>query len=108
MADDITLEQFSDDAEVYIGKRVMKVAVPTIDEVTTNTCLNVAGQKVGVNENFHLTGSPAPFGRDLAYPPFHWNCRTIVVMDIEGFTVVNDKAIKKDAKAQKKENKKNK
>lgn len=103
--DEITLEQFDKTKQNYIGKKIVKVAVPVIDKRTTRTCLNVAGQRKDVTEKFHLTGSPAPFGRDLDYPPFHWNCRTVVLMDIEDVTAVNSKAIKKTAVEQKRVNK---
>jgi hypothetical protein len=104
----VELEQFYEDRKLYQGRKIVKVAVPRIDDRTTRTCLNVAGQRKGVDEKFHLTGSPAPFGRDLDYPPFHWNCRTVVLMDIEGVTTVNSKEIKKDATKQKRTNKENK
>lgn len=102
---EITLEEFNKKKVSYVGKKIVKVAVPVIDQRTTRTCLNVAGQRKDVNENFTLTGSPAPFGRSLAYPPFHWNCRTVVLMDIEDISAVDSKSIKKSAVAQKRENK---
>jgi len=50
-------------------------AVAAIDERTTDCCLNVHGQIVGMEEDFSLTGTPR-FADNLRDPPFHWNCRT--------------------------------
>ncbi len=53
----------------------MRQAVAAIDERTTDCCLKVHGQVVGLNKDFHLTGTPR-FADHVRNPPFHWNCRT--------------------------------
>lgn len=53
----------------------MRQAVAAIDERTTDCCLRVHGQVVGMNQDFHLTGTPR-FGEYLRNPPFHWYCRS--------------------------------
>ncbi len=55
----------------------VRQAVAQIDEHTTQTCLNVHGQIVGWNENFHLTGTPR-YADDMFDPPFHRGCRTAI------------------------------
>lgn len=52
-------------------------AVAVIDERTTQTCRNVNGQVVGLNEPFRLTGG---FAGSMMNPPFHPACRTTVAM----------------------------
>lgn len=54
-------------------------AIAAIDERTTETCLRVHGQVVGLNEDFRLTGTPR-FADRLRHPPFHWYCRTSVAL----------------------------
>lgn len=58
---------------------VVRQAVAQIDDATTQTCLNVHGQVVEVDEDFHLTGTPK-FATDMHSPPFHYNCRTAVAI----------------------------
>jgi len=53
----------------------MRQAVAAIDERTTDCCLRVHGQVVGMNQDYHLTGTPR-FGEYLRNPPFHWYCRS--------------------------------
>jgi hypothetical protein len=53
-------------------------AVAAIQANTTDTCLAVHGQIVGVDEPFTLTGEPR-FADQMMYPPFHWSCRSAVV-----------------------------
>ena len=57
----------------------MRQAIAAIDERTTETCLEVNGQVVGMDEDFHLVGTPryADYLRD---PPFHNYCRTSVAL----------------------------
>jgi hypothetical protein len=50
-------------------------AIAAIDQVTTDCCLRVHGQVVGLDEEFHLTGTPR-FADRIMRPPFHWWCRT--------------------------------
>lgn len=54
-------------------------AIAAIDQVTTDCCLRVHGQVVGMNENFRLTGTPR-FADEMHDPGFHWNCRTSVAL----------------------------
>ena len=50
-----------------------------IDERTTNCCLNVHGQIVEMKGKFHLIGYPS-FAMFMENPPFHWYCRTAIVL----------------------------
>ena len=50
-------------------------AVAVVAGNTTDCCLRVHGQIVGVNEPFALSGEPR-FADSMMYPPFHWSCRT--------------------------------
>ncbi len=54
-------------------------AVSAIDERTTDCCLQVNGQVVGLDEDYELTGEPR-FADHLHAPPFHWNCRTATAL----------------------------
>ncbi len=56
---------------------VVRQAVAQIDQHTTRTCLNVHGQIVGEDEDFHLTGTPK-YADDMHDPPFHRGCRTSI------------------------------
>ena len=57
----------------------LRQAVAAIDEKTTDCCLSVHGQVVGMEERFHLTGTPR-FADYMKDPPFHYNCRTSQVL----------------------------
>lgn len=57
----------------------MRQAVAAIDERTTNCCLNVHGQVVGMEERFTLTGTPR-YADEMRDPPFHKYCRTSVAL----------------------------
>jgi hypothetical protein len=57
----------------------MRQAVAAIDERTTDCCLRVHGQVVGLRKDFELTGTPR-FADKLRDPPFHWWCRTSVAL----------------------------
>lgn len=59
-------------------------AVAAIDERTTDCCLRVHGQIVGLKEKFKLTGTPR-FADRMRDPPFHWYCRSSVVLYREDF-----------------------
>jgi hypothetical protein len=61
-------------AEVY-----KRQAIAAIDERTTDCCLRVNGQVVGVDELFKLTGTPR-YADKMADPPFHDYCRTSVAL----------------------------
>ena len=62
-----------------------RLAVAAVDGRTTDCCLRVNGQVVnGVDAPFILTGEPR-FADKLVDPPFHWNCRTSVVLYMEEF-----------------------
>jgi len=54
-------------------------AIAAIDERTTDCCLRVHGQIVGVREPFRLHGTPR-FADEMMDPPFHWHCRTVVTL----------------------------
>lgn len=57
----------------------MRQAVAAIDERTTDCCLRVHGQVVGLRKDFKLTGTPR-YADELRDPPFHWWCRTSVAL----------------------------
>lgn len=59
-------------------------AVAAIDKRTTRCCLAVHGQIVGIDQPFTLTGTPR-YASKLMSPPFHWRCRTSVVLYHEAF-----------------------
>jgi len=61
------------------GLDLVRQAVAQIDDNTTQTCLNVHGQVVAMQEDFHLTGTPK-FATDMRAPPFHRGCRTAVAI----------------------------
>ena len=54
-------------------------AIATIDHKTTDCCLRVHGQVVGLEESFKLTGTPRYADR-LRDPGFHWWCRTSIAL----------------------------
>lgn len=57
----------------------LRQAVAAIDERTTDCCLRVHGQVVGMREDFVLTGTPR-FAERLRNPPFHEYCRSSVCL----------------------------
>lgn len=59
-------------------------AIAGIDERTTDCCLRVHGQVVGVNEPFTLVGTPHYADR-VQSPPFHDYCRTSTALYVEQF-----------------------
>lgn len=61
-----------------------KQAVAALDERTTDCCLRVHGQIRELGEPFHLTGTPR-YADDLDRPPFHWYCRTCLVLYKDSF-----------------------
>lgn len=63
-------------AKIEVYKRQ---AIAAIDERTTDCCLRVNGQVVGVDELFRLTGTPR-YADKMADPPFHDYCRTSVAL----------------------------
>ena len=56
-----------------------KQAVATIDHRTTETCLLVHGQVQPWEKPFVLKGEPR-FADRMDWSPFHWHCRTSVVL----------------------------
>lgn len=61
------------------GLRVGRMAVLGSNAHHTQTCLNVNGQIVGLDEDFVLTGTPRYAGR-MRNPPFHDYCYTTVTI----------------------------
>jgi hypothetical protein len=64
---------------VGTGQVFMKQAIAALDAVTTDTCLEINGVIVGLDEDFHLTAEPR-YADDMDWPPFHWWCRTVVAL----------------------------
>ena len=62
------------------GEPFQRQAIAAVDGRTTDCCLAVTGQIVNMDEPFHLTAEPRPWGDDVMAPPFHWNCRTSAVL----------------------------
>jgi hypothetical protein len=56
-----------------------KQAVAVLDMRTTDCCLQVHGQVKPYSKPFHLTGTPR-FADDIDWSPFHWRCRTSIVL----------------------------
>lgn len=73
-------------APTPVGERFpfRRQAIAGIDERTTNCCLQVHGQTVGMNEDFLLTGTPRYADRQKD-PPFHDRCRTSVALYLAEF-----------------------
>jgi hypothetical protein len=61
------------------GFDFQKQAVAALDGRTTDCCLRAHGQIVPLNGKFELTGTPR-FADQLDWTPFHWRCRTSVVL----------------------------
>jgi hypothetical protein len=61
------------------GNEFMRQAVAAIDERTSDCCLRVNGQVVGMDEPFQLSGTPR-YADALLNPGFHDYCRTSVVL----------------------------
>lgn len=61
------------------GFEFKKQAVAVLDRRTTDCCLRVHGQIVPFDGEFTLTGHPA-FADKLEWSPFHWYCRTSIVL----------------------------
>jgi len=53
----------------------LRQAVAAVDKRTTDCCLRVNGQVVGMDEPFHLTGTPR-YADEQMSPPFHNFCRS--------------------------------
>jgi hypothetical protein len=56
-----------------------KQAIAAIDSRTTETCLNIHGQRQPMSKKFRVVGTPR-FSRRKDWSPFHWYCRTSVVL----------------------------
>jgi hypothetical protein len=61
------------------AEEFQRQAVAAIDERTTQCCLRVHGQVVGMDEAFKLTGTPR-YADEMRHPPFHPYCRTSVAL----------------------------
>lgn len=57
------------------GGEFRRQAIAAIDNRTTDCCIRVHGQVVGLNEPFRLTGTPR-YADEQQSPPFHDYCRT--------------------------------
>lgn len=55
-----------------VAEEYRRQAIAGLDERTTDCCLRVHGQIVGMREPFTLTGTPR-FADRVMRPPFHWN-----------------------------------
>lgn len=87
--------------DVYIqvqdqtGEKYKRQAIAAIDERTTDCCLRVHGQVVGMDQPFHLTGTPR-FADYLMAAPFHDFCRTAETLyhpSMESFGITTDEMI---------------
>lgn len=56
-----------------------KQVIALIDPETTECCLRAHGQIRALEEDFSLEGE-RPFAQHLGWPPFHWNCRSSIVL----------------------------
>jgi hypothetical protein len=66
------------------GDNWYRQAITTVDGNTTLCCLNVAGQIIPFEGQFHLTGTPR-FADYMSHPPFHWGCRTVISLYRKGY-----------------------
>jgi len=64
--------------------KYQKMVVAALDERTTDCCLRAHGQVQPLNSKFELTGTPR-FADRIAWPPFHWYCRTAGVLYQGGY-----------------------
>jgi len=64
--------------------RYKKQAIAVLDRRTTDCCLRVHGQIVPFDGEFTLTGHPS-FADKIDWSPFHWYCRTSIVLYSESF-----------------------
>lgn len=85
----------------------MRQAIAGIDERTTNCCLQVHGQIVGMNEDFTLTGTPRYADRQKD-PPFHNYCRSSVTLYLpefdDGYTDMMQEAAQLEQQARESDN----
>ncbi len=94
-AENAARTEFIQQAAVGIPE-LKRQAVAVVASNTTDCCLRVHGQVVGVDEPFRLTGEPR-FASEMMHPPFHWNCRTAAAawhprFEAGGLTTVNMQA----------------
>lgn len=61
------------------GERFSKQVVAGLDNRTTDCCLRAHGQIQPMAKPFHLTGEPR-FADDIDWTPFHWWCRSSIVL----------------------------
>jgi hypothetical protein len=82
-------------------------AIAGIDERTTNCCLLVHGQTVGMDEYFALIGTPRYADRQKD-PPFHDRCRTSVALYLaeydDGYTDMMQEAAQLEQQARESDN----
>jgi len=60
-------------------QQFQKQVIAATDSRTTECCLNANGQIVRFRGKFRLTGTPR-FARRMDWTPFHWYCRSSVVL----------------------------
>lgn len=94
-AENAARTEFIQQAAVGIPE-LKRQAVAVVAGNTTDCCLQVHGQIVGVNEPFALSGEPR-FSDSMMHPPFHWNCRSAAAawhprFEAGGLTTVNMQA----------------
>ena len=77
--------------------KYQKMAVAGLDERTTDCCLRVHGQVQNLSGKFKLTGTPR-FASRIAWPPFHWYCRTSGVLYQGGYDEGISDLMKESAK----------
>ena len=61
-----------------------KQSIAALDGRTTDCCLRAHGQIVPLRDRFVLTGTPR-FADRLEWTPFHWRCRTSIVLYLAQF-----------------------
>lgn len=76
-----------DQAGAQSGVTYGRQAIAAIDERTTDCCLRVHGQVVGLDKPFHLTGTPR-FADYIQSPPFHYSCRTVEALHHEAMEAI--------------------
>ncbi len=66
------------------GYDFQKQSIAALDGRTTDCCLRAHGQIVPLKDKFSLTGTPR-FADALDWTPFHWRCRTSIVLYLSQF-----------------------
>jgi hypothetical protein len=79
--------------------KIQKQAIAQIDNRTTDCCLRVQGQIQDFDKPFRLTGTPR-YADKVEWPPFHWWCRTSIVLYMKEFDLGLTQEMLEEARAE--------